>query len=222
MSRTWPRPKGSRSKLNRVCPVCGTGRETGDLDSRVLGWPAHRTCAEWLGDWEPLRPVVHHGSTSTVAFAGKGAVTAAGGGGGSSNSNTVISVSGSPGAQVSVGDGNVADSAALGHLVALQEMFIDSEMRACAEQQTVWSESGTTDPLVLIANGIASADEVRERLDRQIAASFTVPPGVLEEHTHKAGDPLPSVRCGCGAVFAGTPGYLREAMEMHQQAGCRA
>lgn len=52
-SRTYPRPKGSRSKLNRVCPVCGTGRETGDLDRRVLGWPAHRTCAEWLGDWKP-------------------------------------------------------------------------------------------------------------------------------------------------------------------------
>jgi hypothetical protein len=53
LSRPYPRPKGHRSKLNRVCPVCGTGRETTTLDVRLLGWPAHRTCTEWLGGWKP-------------------------------------------------------------------------------------------------------------------------------------------------------------------------
>lgn len=222
-SRTYPRPKGSRSKLNRVCPVCGTGQETGNtgnLDGRVLGWPAHRTCAEWLGDWKPPPPEIKelqraldgfkdhrvpvvpparssgrkcycnycrgrvgvHGEEAVALYRAE------------CEAATHISISGSPGAQVNVGDGNA---------------------------QVVWSESGTPDPVVLIANGMASIDEVRARLDREIAASFTVPPGVLEEHTHKVGDPLPTVRCACGAQFIGTPDYLRTAMETHRQAGCR-
>lgn len=53
LSRPYPRPKGHRSGLNRACPVCGTGKETWPMDTRVLGWPAHQTCAEWLGAWEP-------------------------------------------------------------------------------------------------------------------------------------------------------------------------
>ena len=36
-----------------ICPVCGTGPETGDLDGEVRGWPAHFYCQEWLGDWKP-------------------------------------------------------------------------------------------------------------------------------------------------------------------------
>jgi hypothetical protein len=196
MSRAYPRPKGSRSKLNQVCPVCGTGQETGitgDLDGRLFGWPAHRTCAEWLGDWEPpkrnpmfeprspsARSVIVNGNLDGIASTGNGAVS--------------IQVSGSPAAQVNVGDRNT---------------------------QVIWSDSGTTDPVTLITNGMASVDEVRARLDRQIAANFTVTPAALEEHTHKVGDPLPTVRCACGAVFAGTPDYLRQAMEIHRQVGCR-
>jgi hypothetical protein len=41
-------------------------------------------------------------------------------------------------------------------------------------------------------------------------------------HTHKAGDPAPTKRCACGAVFVGTPEYLAMAMEMHRKNGCRA
>jgi|ERR1039457_448816 hypothetical protein len=90
-SRPYPRTKGSRSKLNRVCPVCGTGRETGDLDRRVLGWPAHRTCAEWLGDWKPP------GYVPPPPYRPTGSVTA-------------VAVSNSPRAQVSVGNGEVFSS----------------------------------------------------------------------------------------------------------------
>ena len=53
LDRPYPRPKGHRSRLNRVCPVCGAGKETAAMDARVLGWPAHGACADWLGDWEP-------------------------------------------------------------------------------------------------------------------------------------------------------------------------
>jgi hypothetical protein len=38
-----------------VCPVCGMS-DPGNLDGEVRGWPAHRTCAEWLGDWKPEWP----------------------------------------------------------------------------------------------------------------------------------------------------------------------
>ena len=55
-SRPYPRPKGGRRKLDQTCPVCGTGDTTGSLDGRVLGWRAHGSCAEWLGDWKPRRP----------------------------------------------------------------------------------------------------------------------------------------------------------------------
>ena len=91
ISRPYPRAKGFRSKLNRVCPVCGTGRETGDLDRRVLGWPAHRTCAEWLGDWKPP------GYVPPPPYRPTGSVTA-------------VAVSNSPRAQVSVGNGEVFSS----------------------------------------------------------------------------------------------------------------
>jgi hypothetical protein len=63
-SRPYPRPKGHRSKLNRVCPVCGTGKETGGLDKRLLGWPVHGSCAEWAGGWEPPSAVVPPASAS--------------------------------------------------------------------------------------------------------------------------------------------------------------
>ena len=188
-SRTYPRPKGSRSKLNRVCPVCGTGRETGDLDRRVLGWPAHRTCAEWLGGWQPARPAPppFNPDKALIGYVEQG------------QGGTHISVSGSPGAQVNVGDRNRQYGsfpiASKEDLAAAQEMA---------------------------RNGMATVDEVRQRLERQIIASFSVPPGVLEEHTHKVGDPLPAVRCACGAQFIGTPDYLRTAMEMHRRVGCRA
>ena len=35
-----------------ICPVCGM-TDPGNLDGEVRGWPAHRTCQEWLGDWRP-------------------------------------------------------------------------------------------------------------------------------------------------------------------------
>ena len=56
LDRPYPRPKGGRRRQDSLCPVCGTGDTTGVLDGRVLGWRAHASCAEWLGDWEPARP----------------------------------------------------------------------------------------------------------------------------------------------------------------------
>jgi hypothetical protein len=35
-----------------VCPVCGM-TDPGNLDGEMRGWPAHRACQEWLGDWKP-------------------------------------------------------------------------------------------------------------------------------------------------------------------------
>jgi hypothetical protein len=54
-SRAYPRPGVSDLGLDRTCPGCGMedpGHMTGDL----LGWPAHRTCAELSGDWRPADP----------------------------------------------------------------------------------------------------------------------------------------------------------------------
>ena len=35
-----------------ICPVCGM-TDPGNLDGEVRGWPAHKSCQEWLGDWKP-------------------------------------------------------------------------------------------------------------------------------------------------------------------------
>lgn len=178
-SRLYPRAKDSRSKLNRVCPVCGTGRETGDLDRRVLGWPAHRTCAEWLGDWKPP------GYVPPPPCRPAGSVTA-------------VAVSNSPGVQVNVGNGN-SQAASL--------PIASTAVIASAQE--------------MVRNGLASVDEVRERLNREIISSWGVAPMMLEEHTHKAGDPVPGERCPqCGARFCGPPDYLRQAFKMHRQLGC--
>jgi hypothetical protein len=98
-SRTYPRPGRTRSKLTRICPVCGM-EDPGNLDGKVLGWPAHRSCAEWLGDWRPARtsavaggeyatePVwCQSGTTNTIVYTGKSPVTALGGGGGAGGSS---------------------------------------------------------------------------------------------------------------------------------------
>ena len=177
-SRPYPRPQGGRRKPDRTCPVCGTGRETGDLDGRVLGWRAHRTCAEWLGDWKPpdpeiakLRQALDDAKSHKVLVLppGKPAVS--------------ITVENSPGAQVNVGGG-----------------------------------AGGT----YTATAMTSVNEARERLNQEIIASWGVPPAILGQHTHKAGDPLPIERCPeCGAQFCGTPEYLRSAYKLHLQRGCR-
>jgi len=189
VSRTYPRPARSRNKLNHVCPVCGM-EDPGNLDGKVLGWPAHRSCAEWLGDWKPAEvPVVtggeyaaepvrcQNGTTNTVVFTGKGAIPLAGGGGGAGGLSIVSAGLASP------------------------------EAMACQ---------------FLVANGLITANEARERINREIVANWGVPPAALQEHTHKVGEPVPTERCPkCGAQFAGPPDYLREAFAIHRQVGCR-
>ena len=179
-SRTYPRPKGSRSKLNRVCPVCGTGSETGDLDGRVLGWPAHWSCAEWLGDWKPPRPEPppYKPDVALIGYMERGQKP--------------------PPASRAEVSGLKCDGcgALLGTGVRYHDTAGHRYCPAC-------DRKGYGHP------------------DRQIVSSFTVTPMALEEHTHKVGDPLPTVRCACGAVFVGPPGYLTEAMKIHRQVGCR-
>lgn len=53
LSRRYPR-RGEAACARRLaaCPVCGM-TDPGNLRGDLLGWPAHRECAEWLGEWEP-------------------------------------------------------------------------------------------------------------------------------------------------------------------------
>lgn len=62
-TRPYPKPAGVNADDKRlpVCPVCGMedpiflGAGTG-TDALLMGWPAHRTCVEWLGEWKPAPP----------------------------------------------------------------------------------------------------------------------------------------------------------------------
>ncbi len=62
-ARPYPKPAdiGADDERLTVCPVCGMedpiflGAGTG-TDALLMGWPAHRTCVEWLGNWKPAPP----------------------------------------------------------------------------------------------------------------------------------------------------------------------
>jgi hypothetical protein len=191
-SRPYPRPKGHRSGLNRVCPVCGTGRETGDLDGRVLGWAAHRSCAEWLGDWKPPSAEVRELQGALDSF----------------EDHRVPVLPPRPGTSAT------ASMTAQPAISGSGSITVTSYPVASAEEVAAARK--------ILQNGIASPGETRERLNAEIIASWGVPPMMLQEHTHKPGDPVPAVQCpSCGARFIGTPDYLREAYRIHRQAGCR-
>ena len=80
LDRPYPRPKGGRRKLDKTCPVCGTGAETTPLDGKVLGWRAHGSCAEWLGEWQPTGrlpvPLPYSPDKSLIGYMEKGQRTA--------------------------------------------------------------------------------------------------------------------------------------------------
>lgn len=62
LSRPYPKPDGSGEDDERLgtCPVCGMDDplqlDGGLFQGDCLGWPAHATCIEWLGDWKPAPP----------------------------------------------------------------------------------------------------------------------------------------------------------------------
>jgi len=206
-SRPYPRPKGNRSKLNKVCPVCGTGDETTALDGRVLGWRAHASCAEWLGDWKPkvpvsgggyaaepsgdpgpipVGPVLRRGTGSTSTIHYNGSTASASGGAGGSGA-TAIQFGSFP-------------IASTGDLVLAQEMMM---------------------------RGMASIDEARERLGREVIASFGVPgpsfgADVIEQRRKPPGVPVMHLDCTCGRRYIGTADWITESIYAHRTAGrCR-
>ena len=239
LDRQYPRPKGGRRKLDKTCPACGTGAETTALNGKILGWPAHASCAEWLGEhWRPARPVpppykpdmelighIERGGygagnltaselppppssvsvrsrTNTVHCAGGtvltiGNLTGVAGGSGNLDSmaltndvaavirrqiadghvtvdearERIISAFGVPGPAL----GDAVDEAALGHLVALQEMFLDSEMRATAN--------------------------------------------AIEQRCKVPGKPAITEFCTCGMKFTGTPEWIGMRLDVHRASG---
>ena len=246
LDRPYPRPAGGRRKPDKTCPVCGTGAETTPLDGKVLGWRAHGSCAEWLGEWRPQRPVPLpyspdksligymekgkkptdpgpievggrsvsvSGNLTGIASTGDGAANViyaggtvatviawGGGAGGSSSSLDSMALTNNVAAtireqlasgQVSVEEareriitafgvpgpvlGDAVDEDALGHLVALQEMFLDSEARACRD--------------------------------------------AIEQRRKPPGRPVITEFCTCGTKFTGTPEWIRMRLDVHRASG---
>ena len=210
LDRPYPRPAGGRRKLDKTCPVCGTGAETTPLDGKVLGGRAHGSCAEWLGDWGPPSPQVAELQRALDGFKdhrvpvvamGGTAITVTnwtGGAGGSSldrmaltNSVAAVIRQQLAGGHVTVDEardrivtafgvpgpvmGDAVDEAALGHLVALQEMFLDSEARACRD--------------------------------------------VIEQRRKPPGAPVITEYCTCGTKFTGTPEWIHMRLDVHRASG---
>jgi hypothetical protein len=62
MSRLYPKRVivGPDDERLTTCPVCGMEDplflDGGPTQASFFGWPAHATCVEWLGKWEPPSP----------------------------------------------------------------------------------------------------------------------------------------------------------------------
>lgn len=202
--RTYPRPKGSRSKLNRVCPVCGTGQETTALDGRVLGWPAHQTCAEWLGDWHPRR-------TPTPPY--KPDPELIGYMEGGQKGNRSVSVSGNLAGIASTGTGTVNVTYTGGTAITMPSGgtgFTSSQVETCA----------------LLATGLITVDEARLRLNAEILGAFGVPPPVIgwphsctEQRLKPQGAPVIHHDCCCGHRFTGTEAWVAREIDDHCVSG---
>ena len=189
LDRPYPRPAGGRRKPDKTCPVCGTGAETTPLDGKVLGWRAHGSCAEWLGEWQPQRPVPlpYSPDKSLIGYMEKGQRTAWDPGpievGGRS-----VSVSGNLTGIASTGDGaaNViyaaAETVATGvHGVAAQGRFRHREPGASPKR-------------------VACRDAIEQRRK---------PPGA----------PVITEYCTCGTKFTGTPEWIRMRLDVHRASG---
>lgn len=134
--RPYPRPKGNRRKLDKTCPVCGTGDSTGLLDGRFLGWKAHNSCAEWAGDWKPRIPAPPYVPT--------GAVTPP----------RSISVGGSLSGIASTGNGVV-------NYLGGTAITIGANRDGSYPVVTAADVDAAAD---LLARGVVSVDELRERI----------------------------------------------------------
>jgi hypothetical protein len=239
LDRPYPRPKGARRKLASVCPVCGTGRETAAtytrrLDGEVLGWPAHLSCAEWLGDWKPAgggewaaEPAVirRSGSTNTIHYAGGAGGSVTGGAGGTGSAT--IQGSGI----VSTGDGAVNLQALQGHILSEEERITQSVMNgfislgeaaaflreqmppvareACPDCGMEFTGTATDRQHSLAVHRVSHQCEQRQRYlaDRAAKAAAKPPPPVFPEW------------CTCGFRVTGTGTANERALAAHRASG---
>ena len=206
LDRPYPRPKGGRRKLDKTCPVCGTGAETTPLDGKVLGWRAHGSCAEWLGEWQPTGrlpvPLPYSPDKSLIGYTEKGQKPSDPGPiqvgpvlrreTGSTNTiygNTIYT--GGTVATIGWTGGAGADS-------SLDSMALTN---AALQQQ--------------IANGHMTAAEAREWLDREVINAFGVPGPDLGESSTFTREACPD----CGMEFTGFYPDLAVSLAAHAESG---
>jgi hypothetical protein len=207
--RPYPRPKGGRRKLDKTCPVCGTGPETTALDGKILGWPAHASCAEWLGEhWRPARPAappfspdkqligyIEQGQKPNAVKRGTTYSTYVGTG------NLTASELAPPPPSVSVRGSTDAVHYAGGTAITV------SAWDAGAGGST------SEDVMAWLANGLISTDEARLRLNAEMLSGFALPgPDVGNAFTRKA---CPD----CGMEFSGTADAIDTSLYVHRKEG---
>ena len=176
LDRPYPRPAGGRRKPDKTCPVCGTGAETTPLDGKVLGWRAHGSCAEWLGEWRPQRPVPlpYSPDKSLIGYIEQGQKSA------------------DPG-PIQVGPMLRRETGSTNTI-----HYAGNTAGAVDRSGGAGGSGGVTITPHMLMNGLISLDEARERLTRPVAGQGTITVGALD------GAPSFRWRCACGVTAFGT------------------
>ena len=233
LDRPYPRPAGGRRKPDKTCPVCGTGAETTPLDGKVLGWRAHGSCAEWLGEWQPTGrlpvPLPYSPDKSLIGYMEKG-----------QKGERSIAVSGNLTGIASTGDGAVnlggtaitigagtASEAVLAWLAngwrtaadpAQREVAFDAlktaldgdtfTRRACPDCGMEFA--GTADAIDTSLYAHRKGGQCDQRRNNRDA---------IEQRRKPPDKPVITEYCTCGTKFTGTAEWIRMRLDVHRASG---
>jgi hypothetical protein len=232
LDRPYPRPKGGRRKLDKTCPVCGTGDGTSSLGGKILGWPAHASCAEWLGDWAPPSPMIMELQRALDDINDRRTLTP--------------------------GDPGPIEVGPVARPVSTNTVHYTGGTVATVIHWTGGAGGSTSgDVMAWLANGLISTDEARLRLNVEMLSGFGLPgPDLGETFTRKAcpdcgmefsgtadaidtslyvhrkegqceqrrsqrapAAPVIDEYCTCGFKFTGTAEWIKRELDAHHASG---
>lgn len=177
-----------------VCPVCGMEDplflDGGPTQTSFFGWPAHATCVEWLGKWEPPlgpRPMPKYWCAGTQAVP-SGPVYLGG------TAVTIPSPAGMTPEQIKE-----------------LQAALDSFQPIAPGGWPITPARAVNDLTAAHQAGMITIDELRER----IVGAFGYPQMSISATSSTTG----TATCDCGMSFSGSAADLDRSMEVHRTSG---